>query len=180
MKGALISGCCFFVNAFLAFGATAPEILNQVARTYRGLQAYEFVVAQTSEMSARGAVRSGESHMALAAVKPGKYRLTFKNDAMEIIVVADGETTWTYVPKLKQYTRQQAAISGADDEDSGDQEEADTLTSTLRSLVGIYEGLARYATSATLVKEDRIKLSGDRIDCYVVQLRSEKGQHQLW
>ncbi len=172
--------CFLLTAACVTFGASAPEILNHVAETYRGLQAYEFVVTRTSDFSARGAMRSEESHIALAAIKPGKYRLTLKDETKELILVADGETTWTYIPKLKQYTKQQAVVSGNDDEESTDQEQADTLTRTLNSLVGLYEGLARYAPSATLAKDDKIKMSGDRIDCYVIQLRLPNGQHQLW
>src|SRR6266852_1058131 len=126
-------------SCVLAAPVSAPEILNQVARTYKGLRAYQFVATQTTEILTRGVQRSGETHLALAAVKPDKYRLTFKDDSKEIIVVADGETTWTYMPKLKQYTKQQAAMSGDDDE--GDGEQADTLTTALRALVLLYEGV---------------------------------------
>ena len=174
------TGLCFLITGACAFGASAPEILERIARTYHDLQSYEFVVTRTSDFSARGMSRSEESHIALAAIKPGKYRLTLKDEAKELILVADGETTWTYIPKLKQYTKQQAAVSGDDGEDGSDQEQADTLTATLRSMVGIYEGLARYAASATLAKDDKIKLNGDRVECYVVQLRLPNGQHQLW
>src|SRR6266849_3945480 len=89
----------------LAAPPSPPELPNQVSKTYKNLQAYQFVATQTTELLARGAQQSGETHLALAAVKPDKYRLTFKDDSKEIIVVADGETTWTYMPKLKQYTK---------------------------------------------------------------------------
>jgi peroxiredoxin/outer membrane lipoprotein-sorting protein len=182
MNNALIGACCFVLVSSAARGAplTAAEILNRVADTYRGLQTYEFVATRTTELSAGGVQRSGESHIALAAVKPGKYRLTMKDDQKELIVVTDGETTWTYAPKMKQYTKQQVAVSEDSDEEGGDQDQADTLTSTLRSLVGIYENMARYGPVATLAKEDKIKAGGDRIDCYVVQLKTAKSQHQLW
>jgi len=162
----------------LAAPPSAPEILNQVSQTYKGLQAYQFVVNETTEILARGVRQAAESHIALAAVKPDKYRLTFKDDSKEIILVADGETTWTYMPKQKQYTKQQAAMSGDDDESDGEQ--ADTLTTALRSLVLFYEGVARYGASADLAKEEKVKVGGGRIDCYVVRFQSAKSQHQLW
>ncbi|HEY6390673.1 MAG TPA: redoxin domain-containing protein [Bryobacteraceae bacterium] len=162
----------------LAAPPSAPEILNQVAQTYKGLQAYQFVATQTTEILARGMRQSAEMHLALAAVKPGKYRLTFKDDSKEIILVADGETTWTYLPKQKQYTKQQAAMSGDDDE--SDSEQPDTLTTALRALVLFYEGVAQYGPSANFAKDEKVKVGGDRIDCYVVRFQSAKSQHQLW
>jgi peroxiredoxin/outer membrane lipoprotein-sorting protein len=162
----------------LAAPPSAPEILNQVAQTYKGLQSYQFVATQSTAIMARGVQQSAETHLALAAVKPDKYRLTFKDDSKEIILVADGETTWTYMPKLKQYTKQQAAMSGDDDENDGEQ--ADTLTIALRALVLFYENVARYGPSAMLAKDERVKVGGDRIDCYVVRFQSAKSQHQLW
>src|SRR5262245_21068894 len=64
--GCMKRGVCFLITAACAFGATAPEILNHVARTYQGLQTYEFVVARTSDFSAGGMIRSEASHIALA------------------------------------------------------------------------------------------------------------------
>src|SRR5260221_2993584 len=169
-----------FLSAFYALSAppSPPELLNQVAQTYKNLQAYQFVATQTTELLVRGAQRSGETHLALAAVKPDKYRLTLKDDSKEIIVVSDGETTWTYMPKQKQYTKQQSAMSGDDEEDAGEQ--ADTLTTALRALVLIYEGVGRYGASAMLAKDERVKVGGDRIDWYVVRFQSKSGQHQIW
>jgi peroxiredoxin/outer membrane lipoprotein-sorting protein len=180
MKRLFALGCwCFAgISLLLAAPPSAPEILNQVAQTYKGLRAYQFVAVETTEILARGMRQSGETHLALAAVKPDKYRLTFKDDSKEIILVADGETTWTYMPKLKQYTKQQAAVSGDDDE--GDGEQADTLTTARRALVLLYEGVGRYAASAALAKDEKVKVGGDRIDCYVVRFQSAKSQHQLW
>jgi peroxiredoxin/outer membrane lipoprotein-sorting protein len=168
--------CCYCAG--LASAASAPEILNQVAQTYKGLQAYQFVATETSEILARGMQRRGETHLALAVVKPDKFRLTYKDDAKEIIIVADGETTWTYMPKLKQYTKQQAAVSG--DDDAGDGEQADTLTTSLRTLVLFYEGIARYGASATLAKDERVRVGGERIDCFVIRVQTANSQHQLW
>jgi peroxiredoxin/outer membrane lipoprotein-sorting protein len=170
----LLAGC----SCVLAAPASAPEILNQVAQTYKGLQAYQFVATKSTEILARGMQRTGETHLALAAVKPDKYRLTYKDDATEIILVSDGDITWTYMPKLKQYTKQQSAMSSDDDE--GDGQQADTLTTALRALVLFYEGVGQYGASAMLAKDERVKVGSDRIDCYVVKFQSAKSQHQLW
>jgi peroxiredoxin/outer membrane lipoprotein-sorting protein len=180
MKYRLASVCWLFagVSSMLAAPPSAPEVLNQVAQTYKGLQSYQFVATQATAIMARGVQQSAETHLALAAVKPDKYRLTFKDDSKEIILVADGETTWTYMPKLKQYTKQQAAMSGDDDESDGEQ--ADTLTIALRTLVLFYENVTRYGSSAALAKDEKVKVGGDRIDCYVVRFQSAKSQHQLW
>ena len=170
-----------FASTVFAGSASAPEILNKVGETYKNLKAYEFVATRTSEVSARGVQQSGESHIALSAVKPDKYRLTIKDPAKEVILVADGEVTWTYAPKLKQYTKQQGAMASEDEEsEPGEKDEDDILTDALKTLVLRYQGLARYAPVATLAKDDKIKVGGDKVDCYVVQLRLPKGVHQLW
>ncbi len=160
---------------------TAGEVLQKTSETYRKLRNYRFMAVKESVLSAMQIAQSGESQITLAVAQPGKVRLNLKNPQQEIIIVSDGETTWTCLPKRKQYSKVSGATSGAggDDESEGGGE-TDVLTEMQRVLVGRYQGISRYATEATLGKDERLKVGGKKLDCYVVQLRVKGVTHKLW
>ena len=73
-------------------------------------------------------------------------------------MVGDGETTWRYLPKACQYTKESAAAT-TDDEDTpaAKPDEADPVVAAQNQRVNRYIGLRRYAPIAVLVREDRLK-----------------------
>jgi len=156
------------------------EILNRTGETYRELKSCRFITLKKYELVRNSKVVMGEDRISLAMVKPGQYRLEMKDPLKEVLLVSDGETTWTYLPKTKSYTKQQVSFS--DDErqleDQGD--DTDVLTTSRKSLVGIYTGLVRYADSARLLKSESIRVGSQKLDCFVIELSAAGGKHQLW
>ncbi len=176
----------FLLASFAALGRTetlpAGAICHKVGDTYKNLRVYQFAARQTFEYSARGAMSSREIFFSLAAVKPERIRLTVKDPDRELIVVSDGETTWRYLPKTKQYTKESSAALEDGDETANQpsQDAVDPLTVAQNTLVNRYAGLARYASAATLAREERIKIEGDKVDCYVLQIRLSDRMEELW
>src|SRR5260370_34684144 len=159
----------------------AEAICRKVAETYRNLRMYQFAAQLTIDYNLRGSSASGETHYALAMVKPDKIRLTKTDQDRELIIVSDGETTWKYLPRTKQYTRE--SVATLEDEEQSEQPsrgEVDPLTEAQNKLVNRYIGLVRYASVAVLAREDRLKVEGDRVDCFVLQIRLPAGVQGIW
>jgi len=183
--------CCFLLRVVGCIAATAclsaaqtlsPDaICRKVAETYKNLRTFQIAAQRTTEYATRGASASGETFYSLAEVRPDKVRLTLKENDRELIIVSDGETTWRYLPKSRQYTKEEVATV-ADDEEEQPQskDESDLLTQARNTLINRYLGLARYAPAAVLAKEDRIKVGAEKIDCYVLQIRVPSGLQELW
>jgi peroxiredoxin/outer membrane lipoprotein-sorting protein len=160
---------------------SADTICRKVAETYRNLRMYQFAAQLTIDYNLRGSSASGETHYALAMVKPDKVRLTKKEQDRELIVVGDGETTWKYLPRTKQYTKE--SVATLEDEEQSEQPsrgETDPLSEAQNRLVNRYVGLTRYASVAVLAREDRLKVEGDKVDCFVLQIRLPAGLQELW
>src|SRR5260370_5067623 len=158
----------------------AEAICRKVAEAYRSLRMYQFAAQLTIDYNVRGSSASGETHYALAMVKPDKVRLTKKEQDRELIIVSDGEITWKYLPRTKQYTKE--SVATLEDEEQGEQPsrgETDPLTVAQNKLVNRYLGLVRYASVAVLAREDRLKAEGDRGDCFVLQVRPPAGLQDL-
>jgi peroxiredoxin/outer membrane lipoprotein-sorting protein len=166
-----------FVPMVRAEDLPVGEVLKKTSEVYRNLTAYEFVVTRTYEVASRSQLAMGQSHIALSGVKPGKRRIAFKDSNQELVLVADGEVTWTFAPKLKSYTKQQAAMAADDEDDSAG---VDVLTDAERSLMRSFETLEKYAPIAVLSKQERIKAGRDKVDCYVVRLALTQAVHELW
>src|SRR3989441_6828556 len=154
------------------------EVLKKTSETYRNLQAYQLVAVETSVLSMPGGGNSAETQIQLAVVKPGKVRLAVKDMEREIILVGNGETTWTYLPKEKRFTQESVAASTeAEESESGD-EEQDILTETQNLLVSRYVGLAKYSSVAILEREDRIKFAGKKVECYRIGIESKRSEER--
>src|ERR1700730_9716528 len=116
---------------------SADAICRKVAETYKGLRMYQFAAQKTVEFSTHGVNANEESYYALAAVKPDKIRLTYKDRNRELLIVAAGETTWKYMLNTKQFTKESIPTMD-EDEDNGQppsRTETDPLTEAQNVLV---------------------------------------------
>ena len=170
---------------------SVDEILKKVSATYENLQSYRFVVEQRAQFVAVGSIDSGTaaentvpggivspdfhketvSQIELAEVRPGKIRFVVKDGKNDVLLVSDGQTTWTYLPKLKQYTEELRPAGNA---------EMSNLSEIRNLLVNRFRGLSKYGSIATLGRENQIKVGGVKIDCYVVKIPTPQLTHELW
>jgi len=170
---------------------SVDEILKKVSDTYQNLQSYRFVVEQRAQFVAVGSIDSGTaaensmpggtispdfhketvSQIELAEVRPGKIRLLVKDGKNDVLLVSDGQTTWTYLPKLKQYTEELRPAGNA---------EMSNLGEIRNLLVNRFRGLSKYGSTATLGRESQIRVGGVKINCYVVKIQTPQLTHELW
>jgi thiol-disulfide isomerase/thioredoxin/outer membrane lipoprotein-sorting protein len=154
---------------------TAERICGKVSETYRNLRMYQFAAQLNTEYTFRGNSLSGETYFALAMVKPDKVRLTKKDRDKELIIVSNGETTFRYLPRTKEYTKE--SVATLEDEEQSRQPsrgEVGPLTDAQNKLVNRYTSLIRYAPVTVLAKEDRLKVDRDKVDCYVETAKMEQ------
>ena len=187
---AFISPCC------MPQQLSVSDILNKIGETYEQLRSYQVSAEMVTKITA-GEVRFNEgqaddsqgprggvmyassptpelkSEVELAVTDPGKYRLQVKDSSSEILVISDGVTTWTYSPKKREYTEKfQSPPSGKNEKDAASVYE--------NTFVTRYRNLAKYSSSFTLEKDKQIKIGPDKIDCYVLKLKTPKGVHEIW
>jgi outer membrane lipoprotein-sorting protein len=145
------------------------EILAKVSETYRSLQSYRLVADMSEEIAAVGDVRfpeggrttsnfhpSTNSEVDLAAVNPGKVRLQVKDERHEVFLVSDGVTTWTYLPRKKQYmevTTTTVPPAGQSRPDA--KAEADILRQNQDLLVNRYQSLPRFSSTFVLERDNQ-------------------------
>jgi peroxiredoxin/outer membrane lipoprotein-sorting protein len=156
---------------------SAEAICGKVSETYRHLRMCEFAAQFTTEYTFRGNSLGGETYFALAMAKPDKVRLTKKDRDKELIVVSNGETTFRYLPRTKEYTKE--SVATLEDEEQSQQPsrgDVDPLTDAQNKLVNRYASLIRYAPVTVLAKEDRLKVDRDKVDCYVETAKMEQNR----
>jgi len=165
---------------------SAPEILKRVSETYRNLKSIDVSAQQDVEVAAGGRSASGDSQFTFAMGEGGKYLLTMKASDRDYTMVSDGDTTWRYVPKTKQWSKEEvaAASSGGEDDDDDAQQSAekqshDPLTELRSIFIDRYSALDRLGAAARLDRDDRVKVAGEKIDCYKLVLSLPSGPHEL-
>lgn len=99
-----------------------PLHLICVSETYRNLESYrfEFVTTHDSRSEADGlrSERRSDQSFLLAGSSPRRVRIDSKSSDFTVSTFSDGQTTWTLMPSLREYTRQ-AAIPLEDDRGLG-------------------------------------------------------------
>ena len=170
------------------------EILAKVSETYRSLQSYRLVADLSEEIAAVGDVRSPEggrttsnfhqstnSEVDLAALNPRKVRLQVKDERHEVLLVSDGVTTWTYLPRKKQYTEVTTiTVAPAGQSRADAKAEADILRQNQDLLVNRYQSLLRFSSTFVLERDNQIKVGKERVDCYVLKMETPDGVHEIW
>ena len=179
-----------------AFAAQLPvdELLKRVSATYQGAQNYKIVAEKNVEVAAAGEAHSMDGGRAysnfhqssnieitLAASNSGKGRLTAKDEKQETIVVNDGHTSWTYLSGKKRYTEEPTPPLPAGSQASNKSKSGpDILKDYENLLVSRFQNLSAYSSSATLEKDEKIKIGGEKRDCYHVKIQIGGGSHELW
>jgi len=175
-----------FSRPSYAADLSAAEILGKVSDTYRHLKSCRFIALKSSELVAIGEGRTQggiavpnfynypATRVELAAVMPTGVRLEVKIAGHDGVVVSDGQTTWTYLPKAKLYKEAPGGISEATDPFT------EHLAENWQLIFGRFRDVSQLAASATREKDESVEVGGDKVECYVVKLRTPDAEHELW
>jgi peroxiredoxin len=186
LRAGVASLCAILPAA--AQNLSASDILKRVADTYQNLKSIDVVAQQQIQVAAGGASASGESQLTFAMAQGGKYLVSVKASDAEYTIVSDGGATWRYVPKAKQWSREEASAAPDSDEAQADDDSGkpaaaddgkDPLSQMRRTFIERYTHMDRLAASARLDRDDRVKADGQKIDCYKVLLMLPNGTHEL-
>ena len=143
--------------------ATLRKKVQDAAKQRQSIQYVREIIGEVTldgkrvtEVNANGRripVPSAVGKQTVAVSNPGKARVELELGAGNLMV-SDGDTTWTYRPSTKIYTKLAAAQS------------PDGVAANLAVLdvMGFFED----SKTAKTVREERIELDGQTYDCWVV------------
>jgi len=126
-------------------GSSDPaKIIRAIASSAESAKEYSFEgnLQILSQHGSNPAALLSAAKVRYAVADAGKYLLHVQpTDQNEYLLVSDGQKSWEYVPKLKQYTEQEAAVV-AGDEDSDDESDSSAgASSEERDLADTYARL---------------------------------------
>src|SRR5579871_737161 len=127
--------------------------------------------SQPARLLAKGKIK-------LAVSDPGKYFLRVEAvNQDEYMLVSDGQKSWAYVPKLKQYTEQESAtVTNSDDDEESNDDGFDAernLTETFaRLVIPTLAKLAKTAAMADTKGSAEVKFGGKKQSWPVVRVVS--------
>ena len=163
----------------------APDVrklLGGIATKYDGAKTYSFegdlqIDGQRGEVPGR---ILSKAKVKLAVAPGGKYFLHIEPvDKDEYLLVSDGQKTWAYVPRLKQYTETEGGTvevdAGDEDTDKGGSSEERDLAETFSHLVMQALGqMVKSAASAAAKPPMPVKFEGRKYSWPVLQVLSKK------
>ena len=127
-----------------------------------------------------------KARVTYAVAASGKYFLRVEGiNKDEYVLVSDGQKSWAYVPKLKQYTAEEAAaVVSGDDEDeedssgSGSDQEHDLTETFVHLVIPTLAGMAKTAAIADSNGYGDVKFEGKKEKWPVVRVVSREDKQQ--
>jgi len=118
----------------------------------------------------------------LAVSDPGKYLLRVQPiDKDEYLLMSDGQKSWAYVPKLKQYTESESAtvINNDDSEEDGDasDKERDLAETFAHLIVPTLAGLGKDLQAVDMKGTTDVKYEGRKQTWPILRALSQKDEH---
>jgi hypothetical protein len=162
----------------------AADILKRVGKTYANPKRYQFSVSITSrELDRKGQMKVDTQTLEFAVKLPNKMRMFDSNGAKiaenssgEMLVIVDGEYTWSYVPKIKQYMKYKGAPVHTDPHDDESETKAGAPSEFINHMEELllfrYRNFVKVADRAKLIRQESIRFAGKSVDCYVVEIDS--------
>ena len=170
-----------FKHCFLSADESVNEILTKVSETYRTRQSFQVTADISTEVVAVGDIRSESgratsnfhqstnSQVELATMNPGKIQLEIKDESNEVMILSDGSTTWTYLPRKKQYMEAPSANP-----------ESAFLGRYRNILMTRYQEISRFGSKFVMERDNQIRVGKDRVDCYVLKMEGQDGTSEIW
>jgi|CZKS01.1.fsa_nt_gi peroxiredoxin/outer membrane lipoprotein-sorting protein len=126
-----------------------------------------------------------KARVTYAVAASGKYFLRVEGvNKDEYVLVSDGQKSWAYVPKLKQYTAEESATVVGDDEDeedssgSGSDQEHDLTETFVHLVIPTLAGMAKTAAIADTNGFGDVKFEGKKEKWPVVRVVSREDKQQ--
>jgi peroxiredoxin/outer membrane lipoprotein-sorting protein len=171
--GALVAalGLALLAASSLARAAEAPDgraLLDDVARTYRGLASFHFAGSVAMTMSRQGTHESFDLPLVLAAAKPGRWRIGMDSPTMGVVRVTDGKTEITYSQPAGQYTRSSVPAKRSSGTDSAE------VMAGPGSPIARYYGISRALKSARWIGTRTLERNGAGAECDLVAAEYER------
>ncbi len=118
----------------------------------------------------------------LAVAESGKFLLRVQPaDKDEYLLMSDGQKSWAYVPKLKQYTEQESAavMRGEEgEEDGGDSDnERDIAETFAHQIVPVLASLGKDLQAVDIKGTAEVKYEGRKQSWPVLRALSQKDEH---
>jgi len=158
---------CVVLLASASFSQTVPDgkaILNEAAKALR--DAHSYVIEHEVVVEMKGGLESRlVLPVKLAVSNPAKLRIESNGQLGSTLIVSDGEHTWMYLGRWRQYTKTPAASN------------PEALMKSINSGIGQMLDEMRAKDpylSAQVTGEETLEVDGKEYDCYVVKATLDK------
>jgi peroxiredoxin/outer membrane lipoprotein-sorting protein len=171
----------FFLVTTAAAAATpdVQQTVQSIGERCRGAHEYVFegeLVLSGQRGAEPGRVLS-QSKVRLAIAPGGKFYLRIEAAGKDAYVLgSNGQKSWAYVPKLKQYTEEEAAVSeGNDDEEGPSDSERDLAETFVRMVIPALSRIDKEAQAADFHGEAPVRLDNRKESWPLLRVLSKPG-----
>jgi len=186
-----LSFCVYPVGTY-AQDPSVGDLLKKVEATYRQVSTFNIIAQKTVEVATVGESKVGGNtarsnfhqseniQIELVAAGSSRAKLQLKDEKKEIVVISNGKLLWIFIPAQQAYTETTAQNGEQKPSGSKDISGLDLLQNYETLVAARYQSLSPYASTAKLERSEKLKVGGDKKDCYVLMIQTPQGSHELW
>lgn len=106
--GLIMAATASNIHAPTAADDDARQLVGRVATTYGTMENYLFEGTFSMVVQVKEFVQRVDAPFIMAVKAPGKFLQEIEHEALGVLVVCDGDTTWRYLSVFNQYRREAA------------------------------------------------------------------------
>lgn len=164
------------------------SVTRRVSQTYRALKTFRIEAETHILMTRNGLSGTLQRKTLLLAGNKGEFLVRQDDGSVIEVRASDGKTTWKALPRQKVWSKQEVSQwVNSDNDDDDTQANADPakmgqdLFMQIQSgFVRRYAGMERYAASAQIEKETKVKWNGAKAECFVLHIVTGESDNRLF
>ena len=153
---------CILPTLALPSDGSAEALLREVSKAYAELSRFSFEAAEVTVTRSGDLERRNETRTLTAAGDAGRFRVESDHRVEGGVIAFDGETTWIYVARRRQYKQIHGALLTGSPESPG-------LIRLKNRFVDRYKSITERLRDARLLPPETLEVDGREIECRVVE-----------
>jgi peroxiredoxin/outer membrane lipoprotein-sorting protein len=164
------------------------ELLQRVENRYRGLENYYVEGVFTVVADVMGFSQALDAPFVMAGKAPGKMRMEIDHEALGVLVVSDGEATWSYFAAFGEYKKETAVPVGPGISDAAEGISGGGTPTIGGNFLSYYSSFDPAELSARSIGRETVAGASGDLECEVIEttyrqpdsLEATLGPDTLW
>lgn len=146
------------------------SLLQRVEKNYRGLENYYVAGVFTIVADVVGLSQTFDAPFVMTGKTPGKMRMEIDHEALGVLVVSDGEATWSYFAAFGEYKKETVVPVRPGISEAAEGAEGGAAPKTVGNFLSYYMSFDLAGVSTRSIGGEKVAWKSGEVKCEVVEM----------